>query len=81
MNDDLQKVKMARAIFRYAPLFFCNGLGNFISSTTQASMSNTSRFIRPLTSVFFFPNAPEETLIVYHSYIHANSLILPDSRF
>ncbi len=31
-------------------------------------MSNTSRFVRPLLE-FLFPNAPEETLIVYHGYI------------
>lgn len=31
-------------------------------------MSNTSRFIRPILELFF-PNAPEETLIIYHAYI------------
>lgn len=31
-------------------------------------MSNTSRFVRPFLE-FVFPNAPEETLIVYHAYI------------
>jgi VanZ family protein len=37
-------------------------------STGQASMSNTSRFIRPLLE-FLFPNSPEETLVIYHNYI------------
>jgi len=37
-------------------------------STSQASMSNTSRFIRPLLE-FLFPSASEETLILYHGYI------------
>ena len=31
-------------------------------------MQNTSRFVRPLL-IFLFPNAPEETLIIYHGYI------------
>ena len=31
-------------------------------------MSRTSYFVRPLLE-FLFPNAPEETLIVYHGYI------------
>ena len=31
-------------------------------------MSNTSRFIRPLLE-FLFPNASEETLVIYHGYI------------
>lgn len=31
-------------------------------------MSQTSRFIRPLLE-FLFPAAPEQTLIIYHSYI------------
>ena len=31
-------------------------------------MSKTSFFIRPLL-LFLFPNSPEETLAIYHSYI------------
>lgn len=31
-------------------------------------MTNTSLFIRPLL-LFFFPGAPEETLLIYHGYI------------
>lgn len=31
-------------------------------------MSETSRFVRPFLE-FLFPNAPEETLVVYHAYI------------
>lgn len=31
-------------------------------------MSKTSLFIRPLL-VFLFPNAPEETLLLYHGYV------------
>jgi len=54
-------------IFRYAPLILWIGLILFLS-TEQASMSNTSRFIRPLLE-FLFPNASEETLVIYHGYI------------
>lgn len=53
--------------FRYVPLILCIGLILF-ASTTNASMSNTSRFIRPLLE-FIFPNTPEATLIIYHGYI------------
>lgn len=38
------------------------------ASTTTGSMSNTSRFIRPLLE-FLFPNATEETLLIYHGYV------------
>jgi VanZ family protein len=37
-------------------------------STGQATMTQTSRIIRPLLE-FLFPGTPEETLIVYHSHI------------
>ena len=53
--------------FRYAPFMLWIGVIFYLSSG-NASMSNTSRFIRPLLE-FLFPNTPEETLIVYHSYI------------
>lgn len=64
---NLEKNKRRERILRYAPLVLWIGLVLFLS-TNQASMSNTSRFIRPLLQ-FLFPNAPEETLIVYHGYI------------
>jgi len=67
MADDLQKSKWRERVFRYAPLILWIGLIMFLS-TSQASMSNTSRFVRPLL-VFLFPNAPEETLIIYHGYV------------
>lgn len=53
--------------FRYAPLFLWIGV-IFLFSTSQASMGNTSRFIRPIL-VFLFPGASEETLVSYHFYI------------
>ena len=54
-------------ILRYAPLILWIGVILFLSSS-QASMSKTSVLIRPLLE-FFFPNAAEETLIIYHAFI------------
>ncbi len=67
MKDSLQKSKRRGRIFRYAPLLLWIGVILF-ASTTLGAMSNTSRIIRPLLK-FLFPNAPEETLIIYHNYI------------
>jgi VanZ family protein len=53
--------------FRYAPLILWIGIVLF-ASTGNASMSETSRFIRPLLE-FLFPGSPPETLVVYHNYI------------
>ena len=52
---------------RYAPLILWIGVIFFFSSQ-QGSMSKTSIFIRPIL-LFLFPNAPEETLTIYHGYI------------
>jgi len=67
MVDDVQKSKWRGRVVRYAPLVLWIGLIMFLS-TGQASMSNTSRFVRPFLE-FLFPGAPEEILIVYHSYV------------
>ncbi len=64
---DLQKSKRRGRFVRYAPLVLWLSLILFLS-TGQASMSNTSRFVRPFLE-FIFPAAPEEILIVYHGYI------------
>jgi VanZ family protein len=53
--------------FRYAPLILWIGVVLFLS-TGQASMSQTSRIVRPILE-FLFPNTPEETLIIYHAFI------------
>lgn len=63
----LQKTDWRGRIYRYAPLILWAGLVLFLS-TGQASMSNTSRFIRPFLE-FLFPNAPVEWIDVYHGYI------------
>lgn len=52
---------------RYVPLLLWIGLILF-ASTSQASMSSTSRFVRPVLE-FLFPNASEATLVIYHGYI------------
>jgi VanZ family protein len=65
--DSLTKAKWRGRIFRYAPLILWIG-AIFIASSNTGSMSNTSRFIRPLLE-FLFPNTPEEILVVYHGYI------------
>jgi len=66
IQSDLANKRRGR-IIRYAPLVLWIGVILFLS-TSQASMSNTSRFIRPLLE-FLFPSASEETLIVYHGFI------------
>lgn len=66
-KDSSSELDWRGRFFRYAPLILWIGVILF-ASTTQGAMSNTSRIIRPLL-MFLFPNAPEETLSVYHGYI------------
>lgn len=54
-------------VFRYAPIFIWIGV-IFFASTTNGSMSETSRFVRPFLE-FVFPGTPESTLKIYHAYI------------
>ena len=65
-NQAKQSIRRGR-IFRYAPLILWIGVIFFLSSG-QGAMTNTSRFIRPLL-LLLFPNAPEETLLLYHGLI------------
>ena len=51
----------------YLPIFLWIGVIFFLSSD-NGSMSETSRFIRPVLA-FLFPTAPEETLQIYHSWV------------
>lgn len=67
MNNDLQNSSRKRQILIYAPLFLWIGVIFFLSSG-EASMSETSRFIRPFLE-FLFPDASEETLRIYHGWI------------
>jgi VanZ family protein len=66
MYDRNQNLWRGR-FFRYAPLIVWIGVV-LLASTMLGAMSNTSRFIRPLL-VFLFPDAPEETLQIYHNYV------------
>lgn len=52
---------------RYAPLVLWIGV-IFYFSSMQGASSNTSRFLRPILE-YLFPNTPEATLLIYHSYI------------
>ncbi|MEO7673570.1 MAG: VanZ family protein [Pyrinomonadaceae bacterium] len=54
-------------LIRYAPLILWTGVVLFLS-TSQASMAETSRFIRPLIE-FFFPSASPETFLLVHAFI------------
>jgi VanZ family protein len=68
VEKNISEIKLWHGrIFRYVPLILCIALILF-ASTTQASMNNTSRIIRPILE-FLFPDATENTLFIYHSYI------------
>ncbi len=66
-RETLSKINWHGRFFRYVPLILVVAI-ILLASTTQASMSKTSRFIRPLLE-FLFPNSPEPTLVIYHGYI------------
>lgn len=63
MTDNIVNSKWRGRISRYAPLVLWIGV-IFVLSTGQASMSETSRIIRPVLE-FLFPSAPEETILFY----------------
>lgn len=60
-----------KRISRYAPLILWIGVVLF-ASTTSASMSKTSIFVRPILE-FLFPSASEETLLTYHAFIRKSA--------
>ncbi len=60
-------LKRREWVTAYAPLVIWIGV-IFYLSTDAGSMSETSRFIRPILE-FLFPDAPESTLLIYHGYI------------
>ena len=68
---NFQTAKRRGRISRYAPLILWIGIVLF-ASTGNASMAQTSRFIRPLLE-FLFPNTPAETLQIYHAYIRKSA--------
>ncbi|MGI8786707.1 MAG: VanZ family protein [Pyrinomonadaceae bacterium] len=63
----LRKTARRERFFRYALLVVWIAV-IFIASSNAGSMSNTSRFIRPVLE-WLFPHASEETLTAYHAFI------------
>ena len=74
MVKDVAKSSWRGRFFRYAPFLLVVGLILF-ASTTQGSMSETSRFVRPFLE-FLFPQAPENTLRLYHAYIRKSAHLI-----
>jgi VanZ family protein len=66
-ESKIKKAIWRGRIIRYAPLILWVSVIFYLSSS-QGSMSQTSRFIRPFLE-WLFPLAPEETLQIYHGYI------------
>jgi len=62
----MKKVWRGRLV-RYTPFILWTGVV-LAFSTSGASMSRTSRIIRPILE-FLFPGAPEETLVFYHGIV------------
>jgi len=58
-------------LIAYAPLFLWMALVLGLSFG-EASMSETSRIIRPLLK-FLFPAAPEATIMAYHAFIRKSA--------
>ena len=58
-------------ILRYAPIFLWIGVIFFLSSD-QGSLTQTSRFVRPVLE-FLFPGASEETLAFLHGIVRKSA--------
>lgn len=58
-------------LIRYAPLILWTGV-IFVLSSSQGSMAETSRFIRPIIE-FFFPSASPETFLLIHTFIRKSA--------
>lgn len=71
MSNDYSSSIWRGRFIRYAPLVLWVGVIFLLSSST-GSMSETSRFIRPLLE-FLFPSASDETLRVIHGYIRKSA--------
>lgn len=66
-NQIANKPDWRGRFIRYAPILLWTGVILFLS-TSQASMAETSRFIRPLIE-FFFPSAAPDTFLLIHAFI------------
>ncbi|MBL8181022.1 MAG: VanZ family protein [Blastocatellia bacterium] len=67
MSDGIGVRKWRVWLWSYAPLFVWIAV-IFLLSSDSGSMSNTSRFVRPIL-VFLFPTADETTLLFYHGIV------------
>ena len=67
ISEGSERPKRRGQIMLYASLLIWIGV-IFVFSSTQGSMSQTSRIIRPLLELLF-PTAPEEILLFYHGII------------
>lgn len=67
MADAENSSKWRVWLLAYAPLFIWIGVIFYLSSDS-GSMTNTSRFLRPIL-VFLFPSADETTLLFYHGIV------------
>ena len=63
----IKETNRSERFLLYAPLFLWIGV-IFYMSSSSGSMSQTSRFIRPLLE-WLFPNTPEDIITIYHGYI------------
>lgn len=70
-NQSSTKTKWRVTLIAYAPLFLWMVLVLGLSFG-EASMSETSRIIRPILK-FLFPNAPEATITAYHAFIRKSA--------
>lgn len=65
-EETIASTTWRRRLIRYAPLILWMGVVLGLSFG-EASMSETSRIIRPILK-FLFPNAPETTITAYHAF-------------
>lgn len=71
MSEVISQNQWSRRVIAYAPLFLWMALVLGLSFG-EASMSETSRIIRPILK-FLFPTAPEATITAYHAFIRKSA--------
>jgi VanZ family protein len=58
-------------LLRYLPFILCIGI-ILLLSTSEGSAARTSLYVRPILR-FLFPETPEITIALYHSYIRKSA--------
>lgn len=71
MHHGIGSAKWRVRLWAYAPLVLWIGV-IFLMSSSQGSMSETSRIIGPLLQ-FFFPDMPEGTRLLIHGYVRKSA--------